>query len=86
MGTSRRRTIGGLLAHPLAVGMIAVSVLGSSTGVLAVRAADAERPASCVEPNRRMTLHAVQLPSAGKAIRLAYGLTPKTASIPGPTT
>jgi FtsP/CotA-like multicopper oxidase with cupredoxin domain len=85
MLTRWRRTLGGLLAHPLAVAMIAVGVLGSSTGVIAARAADAERPASCVEPNRRMTLHAVQLPSAGKAVRLAYGLTPQTASIPGPT-
>ena len=53
--------------------------------MLTVRAANAERPASCIEPNRRMTLYAVQLPSAGKAVRLAYGLTPQTASIPGPT-
>jgi FtsP/CotA-like multicopper oxidase with cupredoxin domain len=76
--------MGRALAHPLVVVMVAVGALGSSTGMLAVRSG-AERPASCIEPNRRMTLYAVQLPSAGKAIRLAYGLTPQTASIPGPT-
>ncbi len=31
-----------------------------------------------------MTMYAVQLPTKG-AVRLAYGLTPQTASIPGPT-
>ena len=32
-----------------------------------------------------MTMYAVQLPSRSGAIRLAYGLTPSTATIPGPT-
>ena len=85
MGSGRwRGAVARVIAHPLAVAMVAVSALGSSTGMLAVRSA-AERPDSCIEPNRRMTLYAVQLPSAGKAVRLAYGLTPQTASIPGPT-
>ena len=79
-----RSKLQSLLARPIAIGMVAIGVLGSSTGMLAVRST-ADRPASCIEPNLRMTLYAVQLPSAGKAIRLAYGLTPQTASIPGPT-
>lgn len=44
-----------------------------------------DTPAGCIEPNKRMTMYAVQLPDADGATRLAYGLTPETASIPGPT-
>jgi len=42
-------------------------------------------PDGCVQPTRRMTMYAVQLPDDGEKTRLAYGLTPETASIPGPT-
>jgi FtsP/CotA-like multicopper oxidase with cupredoxin domain len=43
-------------------------------------------PDHCIEPNRRMTLYAEELPRTpdGKP-RLGYGLTPATASTPGPT-
>ncbi|HEX9776311.1 MAG TPA: multicopper oxidase domain-containing protein [Actinomycetota bacterium] len=42
-------------------------------------------PTTCVEPNRHMTMYAVELPREDGKPRLAYGLTPDTASIPGPT-
>ena len=45
-----------------------------------------ETPATCIEPNKRTTMYAVELPRTEDGdIRLGYGLTPETASIPGPT-
>ena len=45
-----------------------------------------DAPASCIQPNRRITMYAVELPDAANGQpRLGYGLTPETASIPGPT-
>jgi manganese oxidase len=74
-----------LVARPVVAGLIMVCLLGSSGGVVANRSLKAGRPVGCVEPTRRMTLYAAELPSVGKSIRLGYGLTPSTASIPGPT-
>ncbi|GAB3974236.1 multicopper oxidase domain-containing protein [Plantactinospora veratri] len=50
-------------------------------------AASAERPAGCVTPDRRLQLYAVELPKdpVTNQVRLGYGLTPQTASYPGPT-
>ncbi|MFY1669664.1 multicopper oxidase domain-containing protein [Plantactinospora sp. WMMB334] len=47
----------------------------------------ADRPAGCVTPDRRLQLYAVELPKdpVTNQIRLGYGLTPQTASFPGPT-
>ncbi|WP_346535482.1 multicopper oxidase domain-containing protein [Micromonospora sp. DPT] len=45
----------------------------------------AERPEGCVKPDRSIQLYAVELPRDGTQIRLGYGLTPETASYPGPT-
>ena len=45
----------------------------------------AERPDGCVTPDRSIQLYAVELPKDGTQIRLGYGLTPETASYPGPT-
>ena len=42
-------------------------------------------PDGCVEPNRHLVLHAVELPRVDGEIRLGYGFTPETASYPGPT-
>lgn len=45
-----------------------------------------DAPASCIEPTRRITLYAAELPSTQDGDpRIGYGLTPETASIPGPT-
>ena len=42
-------------------------------------------PGGCSSPNRRMTLYAEQLPpTAAGQVRLGWGLSPSTASIPGP--
>lgn len=60
-------------------------------GVAAVNAAaaarSAERPEGCVAPDRRIQLYAVELPKdpVTNQIRLGYGLTPQSASYPGPT-
>ncbi|WP_410811281.1 multicopper oxidase domain-containing protein [Micromonospora sp. 067-2] len=44
-----------------------------------------ERPDGCDRPDRSIKLYAVELPRDGNLIRLGYGLTPETASYPGPT-
>lgn len=43
-------------------------------------------PDSCIQPNRRLTMYAEELPRTpdGKP-RMGYGFSPSTASIPGPT-
>ncbi|MEE6263500.1 multicopper oxidase domain-containing protein [Plantactinospora sonchi] len=62
-----------------------------SAGQPAVEAAaaarSAERPEGCVAPDRRLSLYAVELPKdpVTNQVRLGYGLTPQTASYPGPT-
>jgi FtsP/CotA-like multicopper oxidase with cupredoxin domain len=50
-------------------------------------ARSAERPEGCVAPDRRIQLYAVELPRdpVTNQVRLGYGLTPETASYPGPT-
>lgn len=76
-GARRRR--------PLQLVFIAVAVVASSL-VGATAQPVGPGPTGCVTPNRHITLHAVQLPAAADgSVRLAYGLTPQTASIPGPT-
>ena len=60
---------------------LGLGVLGGATAAYPGPAA----PEGCVVPNRTLTLHAVQLPSVQGQVRLAYGLTPSTATIPGPT-
>ncbi|NJP30989.1 multicopper oxidase domain-containing protein [Micromonospora sp. HSS6-12] len=45
----------------------------------------ADRPDGCAKPDRSIQLYAVELPKDGTQIRLGYGLTPETASYPGPT-
>ena len=45
-----------------------------------------DRPANCVAPNAHRTLYVEELPPAADgSVRLGYGATPATASIPGPT-
>ncbi|HVL80911.1 MAG TPA: multicopper oxidase domain-containing protein [Actinomycetota bacterium] len=46
---------------------------------------DADGSQSCDVPTQRITLYAEELPREDGRIRLAYGLTPDSASIPGPT-
>ncbi|MDG4786073.1 multicopper oxidase domain-containing protein [Micromonospora sp. WMMD1102] len=53
----------------------------------AAAARSVERPQGCVAPDRRLNLYAVELPRdpVTNQVRLGYGLTPQTASYPGPT-
>jgi FtsP/CotA-like multicopper oxidase with cupredoxin domain len=60
---------------------LGLGVLGGATAAFPGPAA----PEGCVAPNRTLTLHAVELPAVNGKVRLAYGLTPSTATIPGPT-
>lgn len=63
----------------LAVAMLAVSV----TPRVAITRTPA--PTGCITPNRSMTLYAEELPRVDGRPRLGYGLTPDSATIPGPT-
>lgn len=69
--------------------VVAAVVLLSLVGAGGLAAAGtgmfAERPDGCTKPDRSLQLYAVELPRDGTQIRLGYGLTPETASYPGPT-
>lgn len=60
---------------------------GAAAAAVAAAVAAADRPAGCVAPDRRMQLYAVELPRdpVTNQVRLGYGLSPQTASYPGPT-
>ena len=86
-----------LLVTLVGVGALRLAVAGPAApengpapdaGVVEAAAArSAERPEGCVAADRRIQLYAVELPRdpATNQIRLGYGLTPQTASYPGPT-
>lgn len=64
--------------------LVAGSLMASMFG--AVAWSDGRGPEGCVTATKSLTMYAVQLPStADGSVRLAYGRTPETASIPGPT-
>lgn len=64
---------------------VAASLIASVLGAASARSSG-RGPEGCVTATKTVTLYAVQLPStADGAVRLAYGLTPETATIPGPT-
>jgi manganese oxidase len=73
------RKIGRVGLPSLAFAMLAVS--------LTPRAAITRTPApeGCLVPNRSMTLYAEELPRVDGRPRIGYGLTPDSATIPGPT-
>ncbi|HVL91144.1 MAG TPA: multicopper oxidase domain-containing protein [Actinomycetota bacterium] len=69
----------------LAAALLALCLVASACGRIEATAGRA-RPLGCVEPNKRMHLYAEQLPDAADgSIRLGWGLSPGTATIPGPT-
>lgn len=77
---------GGLLTARRALRCCLVLALG--VGVLGgARAAfpGSAAPEGCAAANRTLTLYAVELPRVQGKVRLAYGRTPSTATIPGPT-
>jgi FtsP/CotA-like multicopper oxidase with cupredoxin domain len=72
----------------LIVAAIVLLTVAGAGGLAAARGTSAffaDRPDGCVKPDRSMMLYAVELPRDGTQIRLGYGLTPQTASYPGPT-
>lgn len=69
--------------RPLAF-LVAVLLVGAASSGPSVLAQAGDQPGGCVEPNRRMTLFAEQLPSSGDRLRLGWGLSPGTATSPGP--
>ncbi|MFY1691258.1 multicopper oxidase domain-containing protein [Plantactinospora sp. WMMB782] len=98
LGTSTGRAL--LVAAVMLATLVGVGglALGGGTGrpaagpaqrpvEAAAAARSAERPEGCVAPDRRLNLYAVELPRdpATNQVRLGYGLTPQTASYPGPT-
>ncbi|GIG88143.1 multicopper oxidase domain-containing protein [Plantactinospora endophytica] len=94
-GTSAGRAV--LVAAVMlvtSVGAGGLALAGGTTARPAERAVEAalaarsaERPEGCVTPDRRLNLYAVELPKdpVTNQVRLGYGLTPQTASYPGPT-
>ena len=58
---------------------------GSAGAAVAAAVRGADLPQGCTEPNRHLTLYAVELPRVDGDIRLGYGVTPESASYPGPT-
>ncbi|MCA1824722.1 MAG: multicopper oxidase domain-containing protein [Mycobacteriales bacterium] len=71
-----------IAAAAAAVGLAGTSVAGLRGWRLT---GSTRTPSGCIQPNRSMTLYAEQLPRTRDGqVRLGYGLTPKTATIPGP--
>ncbi len=77
MNIERRTLLRGLTALPVVGGVSALS------GVQAAAAEDV--PDGFPEPNRNIDLYAVELPPYEEDTRIGYGLTPESASNPGPT-
>lgn len=70
--------------HRFAASSIALALaVISATPQLAITRG--ETPEGCLLPNRAMTMYVEELPRVGGKPRLGYGLTPDSASIPGPT-
>ncbi|MGK5673426.1 multicopper oxidase domain-containing protein [Micromonospora sp. URMC 106] len=84
---SEPRRHGSSTRRLLVVAATVLLTLVGAGGLAAARsgALFAERPEGCAKPDRSMQLYAVELPRDGTQIRLGYGLTPQTASYPGPT-
>lgn len=82
MSIERRTFLRGLTALPVVGG--AGALTGGRAGGVTMAAAE-DVPPGFPEPNRQLDLYAVELPSVDDEVRLGYGLTPETASYPGPT-
>lgn len=83
------------LATVLVTGLAALPLLGMSAERVSASESASARPESCVILDRKMTLYAVELPrvqpprspegAPASEIRIGWGTTPDSASIPGPT-
>ena len=67
----------------VALGAMASAVLVASPSAAPQLNADGSQ--ACDVPTQKVTLYAEELPRQDGQIRIGYGLTPETASIPGPT-
>lgn len=88
-GVSRALLVLTVLAVTFASAGTAYAMRGIGAGqlVAAAQPAAGTAPEGCVAPDRHLQLYAVELPRdpVTNQIRLGYGLTPQTASYPGPT-
>ena len=77
---------GATVESPSAGAAVAPAATTTPAGsAVSAAVAGQDLPEGCVGPNRHLTLYAVELPSVDGEIRLGYGMTPATASYPGPT-
>jgi FtsP/CotA-like multicopper oxidase with cupredoxin domain len=88
--TINRRSLLGSRAGRLGLVLTVLVVTFASAGTalaIGARVQFAEQPDGCVQPDRTIALYAVELPPdpSTNQVRLGYGLTPQTASYPGPT-
>jgi FtsP/CotA-like multicopper oxidase with cupredoxin domain len=67
-----------------ALAALVLIATGVGLSALPATAGDDNQPAGCSTPNRRMTLYAEELAPEGDEVRLGWGLSPSTASTPGP--
>ncbi|MBY8874242.1 multicopper oxidase domain-containing protein [Micromonospora sp. PLK6-60] len=81
----RRRPGARRLVTVVALALLTLVGAGGLAAADDVAVALPERPEGCVRPDRTIKLYAVELPPDGTQVRLGYGLTPETASYPGPT-
>jgi len=70
--------------HRLLVSAFAVALAGVTLTPI-VGVTRGETPEGCLLPNRAMTMYVEELPRVDGKPRLGYGLTPDSASYPGPT-
>ncbi|WP_326553268.1 multicopper oxidase domain-containing protein [Micromonospora sp. NBC_01813] len=90
-GASRALLVMAVLAVTFASAGTAYAMKGVAANQAATQLAAAQpagaAPEGCVAPDRQLQLYAVELPRdpVTNQIRLGYGLTPETASYPGPT-
>jgi len=71
---------------PLRALLLVGALLAVSLGPAREALTRLDAPSSCIEPNRRVTMYAGELPRTPEGdIRLGYGTTPDNISIPGPT-
>ena len=72
-------------ATPAAGQTVPAPTTGSVDAAVLAALTPADLPVGCVEPNRHLTLYVVELAEAQGRVRLGYGVTPESASYPGPT-
>ncbi|MFY1699774.1 multicopper oxidase domain-containing protein [Solwaraspora sp. WMMA2101] len=86
-GTGRALLVLAVLAATFASAGAAYAVRTEAVAQDVAAPAGGAAPDGCVAPDRELQLYAVELPRdpVTNQIRLGYGLTPQTASYPGPT-